>query len=468
MLRIFHNKKVARLTWIVLLVIIGPAFLFWGIGSFQRSAGKEDGNFGKIFGRKVTRQEYVDALKASQLQLRMQFGEAYEQLLKMIDLKAVTIQRLVLIQETRRRHIRITDKEVVENIEKDPSFQRNGAFDKALYESAIKYALRMTPRAYEEHVRQNLALRKLSRQAVAAPVVTDAEIRDAYKREHERIDLDYVSAIPADFAASIEIKDEELKDYFSRKSLDFKKPLSFNLEYVSTDKEHQVTAINARLEKEPLEKIAADMGLQLKETGFFTQADPLPGIGWSQELSARLPDAKPGTVFPPLEMEKKYYILRLKERKEPYVPEFAAVKDEVKTSLAAERAREAAKEKISSYLTRLKEETEKNKSVDQAKLANELGLKTGNTGMFKFGSYLEGIGSSDAFYTAGSALAAGESSTVIEMPSGFFVVRVKAKEALDEQKFAQEKDAVRQKLAGQKEQEAFGKYVEELMKKALQ
>jgi len=468
MLRIFHNKKITRWIWIALIVIIGPAFVLWGVGSFQKS-GKENGeDFGTIFGRKVSRQEYVSALKMSQLQMRMQFGESYEELLKFIDLKQITTQRLVLQREAQRRHIRVSDRDVVAYIQKDPSFARNGRFDPGLYESAIKYYLHMPAREYEEQVRQNIAIHKLSELTSGTPEVTDAEVHEAYRKENEKIDLDYASAIPADFAASVTVADDELKEYFAKNSLNFKQPLSFNLEYVMTDKEHQVTAINSRLEKEPLEKIAKDMGMELKETGLFSQTDAIPGIGWSQELSAQLPDAKPGKVFAPLEMEKKYYVLRLKERKEPYVPEFEPVKEKVRTAIVKERIRKLAKDKIDAGLEKLKAEAAKNAAFDMPKTATALGLKTAATGMFKFGSYLEGIGTSDTFYTKGNALKDGELSEVIEMPSGFYILRLKGREMVDEKKFEAEKDKVKEKLLSGKKSEIFNKYVEELVKKALQ
>jgi peptidyl-prolyl cis-trans isomerase D len=469
MIRIFHNKKVARMTWIVLLVIIGPAFIFWGIGSYQRSAGgREDENFGKIFGRRVSRQEYIDALKAVQMQMRMQFGESYNEIQKMVNFKAITLERLALTAEARRRGLRVSDKELIDYIEHVPSFQRNGVFDKAAYGMIIEYNLRMPARSFEEQIRNNLMIQKLSDQTAGKVSVTDAEIREAYRKDHEQLNLDYISAIPADFAGAVTIPDAQAKDFFTHNSLDFKQPLSFNLAYVSTDKEPQVTAINARLEKEPLEKIAADMGLAIKETGLFTQSEAIPGIGWSRELSAKLESAAMGQVFAPLEMEKKYYILKLKERKEPYIPEFEAVKDKVKAKLVKERSRQAAKDKITAFLTTLSQDAAKQKPEGIEKLSAAAGLKTGTTGMFKSGSYLEGIGASDSIYTAGSGLKEGQLSDVIEIPSGFYIVKVKAKETIDEQKLSQEKEAVKEKLVEQKKSEIFGKFAEDLMKKALQ
>jgi hypothetical protein len=94
-------------------------------------------------------------------------------------------------------------------------------------------------------------------------------------------------------------------------------------------------------------------------------------------------------------------------------------------------------------------------------------VKTGNTGQFKFNSYLEGIGVSDTFFTKAEGLAKDAFSDVVEMPSGFYILRVKARDSIDEKKFDAEKAAVKKRLEEQKKQELFGKYVTDLVQKAL-
>ncbi|MGE5308602.1 MAG: SurA N-terminal domain-containing protein [Deltaproteobacteria bacterium] len=469
MLRIFHNKRITRIILIALMIIIAPAFVLWGVSFYQRNNKGEQENFGRIFGRQVGRQEFVSALKASQLQMRMQFGQAYDELLKYVDLRSVALERLVLLSEARRRHIRASDKEVIDTVVNDPSFQRNGVFDKSYYESVISYGLRMPTREYEEQVRQNIVLKKLADQVTGTQItVTEQDVREAYRKEHEKYSIAYAAALPADLASGVQVSDQEMKDHFAAHSLDFKQPLSFNLDYVATDKEHQVTAINARLEKEPLDKIAKDMGLEIKQTGLFTQSDPIPGIGWSQELSTQLADAKPGKVFAPLEIEKKYYILRLKERKEPYVPDFETAKDKVKAAMVKERSRQLARDKITAALEKLKGEAAKGQQWDLEKTAAAYGLKGGSTAPFKFGTYLENIGASDSFYTAASSLQEGQISDVVETPTGFYVVKLKSKEPIDEKKFEQDKEPVRKQLIAAKKSEIFGKFAADLVKKALQ
>ena len=66
MLKKLRNKKTAKRIWIVLAILILPAFVLWGAGSFMRNKEKGESAYaGKVFGRTVSTLEYQDALCAS-------------------------------------------------------------------------------------------------------------------------------------------------------------------------------------------------------------------------------------------------------------------------------------------------------------------------------------------------------------------------------------------------------------------
>ena len=52
MLKILRNKKTAKKVWIVLAIIIIPAFALWGFGSSSHSR-QENATAGRIFGRRM-------------------------------------------------------------------------------------------------------------------------------------------------------------------------------------------------------------------------------------------------------------------------------------------------------------------------------------------------------------------------------------------------------------------------------
>ncbi len=106
-------------------------------------------------------------------------------------------------------------------------------------------------------------------------------------------------------------------------------------------------------------------------------------------------------------------------------------------------------------------------AVNLESLAKQAGLKFSSTGLFSAGSYIEGVGASDAFSAAASKLDEGALSDVIELPSGFYIVTLKDKPFLDETKFEADKEKFALKVLNQKKEEFLSHFSEELMKKAL-
>lgn len=463
MLKILRNKKTAKWIWVSLAILIVPAFILWGSGSASRRS-KEPSFAGKLFGKKISFAEYKDALEAVKIQLIMQWGDNFFEIQKYINLESQAWQRLLLLYEAKKRKLTAGDSEVVALIENNPLFQRQGRFDNKIYSERLQYFFHIQPRAFEEQARQTLMLSKLYEQETAAVTLSEKEIGEEYQKANEEIDLYYIAGLPADFAKDIQPSEEEIKKYFTENSLEFKQPLSFNMEFAAAETEDKAKDLLLRLKKKNDFSLAAKgLGLAVKETGLFAQTDPIPGIGWSPEILNLITKLKTGELSGIIHLDKYYYLIRLKEKKEAYVPEFEKVKDKAKERLIKNESEKIAKTKAEECLKKLKTDP---KSVDFAADAKEYGLKTGSTPLFKFGSYIEGVGASDNFWLAAKELKENEISEIIAAQTGFYIIRLKSRVAVDEKKFENEKKEFSQKLLEQRKQEHFAKFTEELRLKA--
>ena len=463
MLRALRNKKTAKKIWIILAIVIVPAFVLWGSGSLVRS--KQESTYaGRIFGKNISILEFKDALNAERNKLILQLGDKLDELQKYINLESLAWGRLILLYEAKKRKITVTNQEVIESIKRHPLFQRSGQFDSRIYYERIPQ-----PRIFEEQVRQNLILAKLYDAVTNTVSLSDKEIKEAYQKENEQVSIYYIASLSSDFAKDINATDQDLKDYFIQKSLDFKEPLSFNIEYVSLESEDKVKDLTLRLnKKEDFIKIAKDIGITVKETGWFSQTDSIPGLGWSPEILSLISKAKIGEFLPPIKMDKYYYILRLKEKKEPYVPDFETIKDKIKERFIKDKSQDLAKQNLENCLKKLKEDYQQNpKSIDFDKMAKVYGLKSSSTDPFKYGSYIEGVGASDNFWIKALELKEEGFSEIIDTGlGGFYIIKLKSRIPVDEKKFETEKNEVIQKLLLQKRQEYFAKFTGELKRRS--
>lgn len=467
MLKQLRDKKTAKKLWIALAVIIVPAFVFWGFSSALRGPG-EGGTVGRIYGKKVSALEFQDAMEAVKNQAIMQFGDNFSEIQKYLNLQEQAWTRLLLLHEAAKRKIKAANSEVIRTIESNPIFQRKEKFDNKIYTELLQFVFRTQPRVFEEQTRQNLIISKLYSNVTDGVILKDEEVKEEYRKANEQLSIYYIAGLIADFEKEINPAENELADFFAKNSLQFKQPLSFSLEYIALESESQVNKAALSLNKSKnLNTTAAELKLTVKETGLFGQADAIPGIGWSPEILMLLSKLKIGESSAPIKVDKRYYIVKLKERKDPYIPEYASIQGKVRQSFIQAQAKRIAEEKTNDCLKKLKEAYQKNpRSADFDKFAKAGGLKSQASGLFKFGSYIEGIGVSDNFWKAAGNLKENEFSGVISMPSGFYIIKVKERIPVDEKKFAQEKADFSQKLLEQKKSEYFNKFLEELSRKS--
>lgn len=477
MLKKLRKKKTAKRIWVILTILILPAFIFWGFGSFMRS--KEEVTYaGTIFGKKVPLLEYRDALEAVKNQAIIQFGDNFSEIEKRLNLESLAWDRLILLAEAKKRRINAADQEVIELIQGYPFFQaKNGKFDKRIYSQILQYVFRAQPRIFEEQARSTLMLSKLYQEVTGNLNLGEEEIKKEYQKLNEQISLYYIAGLADDFIKDITPSEEEIKGYFIKNPLQFKVPLSFNIEYASLAAEDKnEAAIKARIKllalrltkKEDFTKAAGELNLQVKETGLFSQTGPVPGIGWSEQILSLISKLKIGEYTSPIYIDKYYYVLRLKEKKEPYIPDFQAIRERIKEAFIKDAARKIARQKIEDALKELQTAYKINpKSIDFDKIAKGYGLKSDSTLVFRYGSYIGGIGASDNFFTAAAGLKEDAISGLIETPAGFYIIKLKSKIPVDEKKFREEEPGFAKKLLLQKKEEYFSRFLEDLKRKAL-
>lgn len=471
MLKSLRNKKLQKRLLILITLLILPGFLIWGSMSFVRNK-QEGAIMGYIAGKKVSFSEYRDALQAVKNQAIMQYGDKIEEAQKELNLDDLTWKRLILLEEAKRRGIPTNDRQVIELIESYAFFQRQGQFDNVIYNQMLQYVFRTQPRVFEEQIRQNLILYKLYKSITDTIKFNDEEVKEEYKKAASSLSISYIAALASDFTKDIPASDAAIEDFFRKNSFRFKVPLSLNLEYLSVagdEKNEAATREKIRKaylrlqQKEDFKNIAQELKTELRETGLYPEGIEIPQIGWSAQIANFISKVRPGQYLMPLLIDKNYYIIRLKQRKDPYIPDFKDIRERVRQTFIQDEAQNFAKEKIASCWKKLKETAKLDpKAADFKKMAKQFGLKISATGLFKYNDKLEGLGKADIFWKAAQELKDNDFSEVIAVPAGFYIVKVKSRIPLDEKKFAQEKEQFSRLFLEFKKQEAFSKFFEDL------
>ena len=216
-------------SWMIKMVLfaIVVVFVLWGIWSPQSGRERELAKIGdQIITIAEARSYYQNIRERYQSIYGVQFTEEMAQKLGLKD-RAIKdlIHRALLLQEAKRLGLQVSAEEIQSSVENIPAFQKDGLFDKAAYQRALKQ-VRMTPQDFEANQRQMLLIGKIQGLIASSVKVSDRELLDAYSSLFEKVNLDVAFLNPEDMK-DVSPTPDEIRDYFSKHRDDFKIPARY-------------------------------------------------------------------------------------------------------------------------------------------------------------------------------------------------------------------------------------------------
>ncbi len=234
MLRIIRQK--AQSTFIqIIVVIIALVFIFWGVGA-NLNGDRQSALV--VNGESITFPQFQQAYDRAYQRLSDQFGGTLPKgLAETFGVKQQVIMQLVqttlLRQGAEKMGLDVSAQEIQKIIEGMVQFQENGVFSIERYKSVLA-ANRMAPTKFEDSMRHDrlseVAAREISNFAGA---VTDFEIEELYRRQNEKIAVNYVKISPAHYVDKVLIDDTKLKAWFETAKNNYKSEPQIKLKYLA-------------------------------------------------------------------------------------------------------------------------------------------------------------------------------------------------------------------------------------------
>jgi peptidyl-prolyl cis-trans isomerase D len=493
MLNFLRKRKRSWIITFLLGIIIVVFIAFYGGSKYQDSGVA---NVGTVNGEIITQREFTQRYEQEANRYRELFkGSMTPEMLKNLNLEGMIIDDLVnkklALQEARKLGITITDDELAMAIAKTPEFQISGRFNKERYLKLLSLN-QINPTEFEDEQRERLTLQRLYEVMLDTVRIPDAELRERYRVEKEKINLYFIRLPLSEFTASVKLTDEEIKNFYqhnqtmlkeppkvqveylsfpfdkyavsiklsdqeiedyykANRVTKFRKPRQAKLKYISIRVAPDATAKEKAAAKERAQRIVAearggkDFNQIIKEISTDPASASGGDAGWvvQGQLPLQLEKAVfslgKGQVSEPLDTPGGLQIVRVEDIKEEKSESLEEARAEITKILTAEKAKQRAGAAADS-------DREKALSgVDFAKLAGEDGASVNVTRLFANGEVLPEIGQNQEFYKIAFSLDAKAISPVIEGTTAYYLLRVKEKKAavvppLDEVKAKIEKD----------------------------
>lgn len=516
MLSIMRKQKESIIIKIVFVIIVlsfvGTIFLVWGKGSDGLGGGK-GGYAAKVNGTRISLEEYQGAYQRIRNMYQQIYGQSISpEMEKMLGLKKVAldglIDNLLALKEAKSLGIKVSKDDVANSIEAMPAFQKDGKFNFDQYQQVLK-SNRMTPKDFEEGQDAEVMLKKVRQSVRDKAVVTDADALAQYKKENDKLVLDYVAYSPADVLPEVKLSEADLNDYLQKNPDEFKTAEKVALSYILldpaslaaktavTDEEIQTfyqknidrwqgkdgiqplaevrekvkaEAIKQKTAKQmyelaadtlfkniksgDLNLIATTLKQKIQETPLFTANAPVPALAGETAVIKKALELKQGELGGPVETARGIYILKAKERKAAVVPALAEIKAAVEGKARSAKAVELAKKK----------------AEDAAKqLAANAAVKTQSTASFGYTAKGEipVIGTSLEMMEAVFKLSAGQApSAPFKVGNRWYAVRVKSRVEASKTQFDAVKEELKKKMLPKKQDDALAEWAKGLREKA--
>lgn len=452
----------------ILYGVLAVLFVVWGVGAV---GGDRIDVVATVHGEAVTRRD-VDRASAV---LRRRYEELFKDrfstdLARSLDLPGRALDQLIddalLRHEAGRLGVAVGDGEVVAYITKMPELQEDGRFSR----ERLEYFLRAQRDRgeFEDDIRRSLLFERVRALVTDGVQVSDAELEERYRLDHEQVKLAFVRVNAAELTQAVTPTDEDLERHLAGHGDTYRVPERVRVRYVAYrpadyDAEIQPTegeiAEYYELEKDTrfatpeevrarhiLVKLPPDGGDEAKAAARREADDVLAQVRAGGDFAAlakehsgdpgsaakggdlgffpreRMAPAfenaafglDPGQVSDVVETPFGYHVIKVEERRAGGPKPLDDVRDEIVNTIRHERA-----------LTRAREQAEADRKaiVRGTAFAEALAGRTiAETPLFAANETIPGLGRVAGFSEAAFALGEGEVSDLVETDDAIYLL----------------------------------------------
>jgi peptidyl-prolyl cis-trans isomerase D len=454
-----------------IFVILILVFIGWGVGSFddpQLTAA-----VAVVNGVPITNAELAQAHQSLQRTYQELYGAAYSPaLLEQLDLQGRALDELItaalLLTEAERLGLRVSDKEIAEEIK--GTFSPDGRFDKGAYLRFLR-AVQLTDEEFVERQRKALLIRKVESLTTDGARVSDDELRDRYQIDNQQVNLRYAKIPRQTEREQVALAEADVTAYYEAHQDRFHSPERVSFAYVAYrpgDFEHDVTPTESEIAdhyaryvderftapeevrlrqltlavppgaddaaraavRASAEKLAAQArdgdfaALARKHSSHKASAAAGGEIGWIARpaLTPALATAafalEAGAVSAPVEQVDAFYVFKVEEKRGPQPRPLDDVRDDIVKSLRIEGGRRLARDAAQQDVGRIAA------GSTLEDVAGGRGVRVEQVGPLTARDVDPALGPVANLVAAAERLDRGETSGALELASGFAILRL--------------------------------------------
>jgi len=204
-----------------------------------------------------------------------------------------------------------------------------------------------------------------------------------------------------------------------------------------------------------LQKAAAEEGLEVKESGLFAAAEPIPQLGRHPEINDIIFSLRLKEVSPVLGVGDDQVVAQLVEIQDSRLKEFAEAREKVQEGWIIEQSKALARKQAQEWLETARQQG------NLTEIAHRNKLKINKTGLFTAISPAPLFGNQRDMVITAFSLTPEQpvASEVYEVDGKFMILQLEDSQPASENKFQKEKDNLAKQLLQAKKEQTFSRWI---------
>jgi hypothetical protein len=232
-------RKHSKWLWWFIAGLTIISFIYWGAGPTARNGGggRGIGDFGMIYGRKITQQDYVEARNEYYLFYRVHYGEWPDKNpnLSKSDLEREIYVHLLFDLKAADLGIHVSDEAVAQAAAGMlRSFGRNG--QPVPIDAFVKQFLQpegLTADDFKQYVHHDLVVQQLVQaMGLTGELVTPQDAAADYEREHREFSVQAVFFSPSNYLSSVTVTPAAVAQFYTNYLAAYRLPDRVQVSYV--------------------------------------------------------------------------------------------------------------------------------------------------------------------------------------------------------------------------------------------
>ena len=227
--------------WAVVLAFVVTIFYSWGV---QSSSGPARTEVATLWGQAIEAAEFQRTQNVLYRQYRQMFGNQTDvDLREHFNFRQMALEQIVsrflLLRMAEENRIVVTDGELYAHIARQPGFQNSlGQFDSDRYRAALDSVVPpVSMQQFESDQRRSLMQAKLYAFIQQSAQVTGAEAEQEYRRDHQQVNVRYVTLVPGLFEAEASVSEDDVQSFYESSKESYREPERRRIRYVTVTPE---------------------------------------------------------------------------------------------------------------------------------------------------------------------------------------------------------------------------------------